>query len=76
METIFFSFVTMILFCVCARAFLQALVQPIPVFATERAFSRGALQMEKAYKASAWGVMTLSFLVGLIYFFLQIFMAI
>lgn len=55
------SLTAVTLFSLCARAFIQTLRRPIPVFNTT-GYSRLALKMRKLYMTTAWGIMTLTFL--------------
>lgn len=73
MDQFILSLISVVLFCVCCHQFIRAIVQPIPLLATERPYARSAMQLGKFYKSLAWGTMTMSFLGGMIFSFQQIF---
>ncbi|MGZ6472014.1 MAG: hypothetical protein ACXWRZ_12685 [Bdellovibrio sp.] len=67
------SVLSVILFCVCCHQFIKTIVTPIPVMSIERRYAFQAMQLSKFYKTLAWGAMTTSFLIGLIFSFSQVF---
>lgn len=73
MEHEILSLISIIFFCVCCHQFIKTVVTPIPLLASERPFARSAMQLGKFYKATAWGVMTGAFLMGLVLSFKQVF---
>jgi hypothetical protein len=73
MENLMMSFISVILFCLCCRQLMRSFLSPIPILATDRPYARPAMQVGKFYKTLAWGVMTMSFLIGLVISFQQVF---
>lgn len=73
MENSILSVISILLFCLCCRQFIKTVVTPIPLFATERPYARGAMQLGKCYKVMAWGSMTGVFLMGTTLSFYQVF---
>lgn len=73
MEQEIISLISVLLFCLCCHQFIKTVVTPIPLLRTERTHSRAAMQIAKFYKAVAWGTMTSSFLVALVFSFYTVF---
>ncbi|WII70956.1 hypothetical protein QJS83_10835 [Bdellovibrio sp. 22V] len=73
MENALLSILSVILFCACCHQFIKTVVTPIPLLATERRYARAAMQLGKFYKSIAWGTMTATFLIGLVFSFQQVF---
>lgn len=69
---LFLALVSLVLFSVCARSLIGSLKTPIPALNFSE-YSKLALKVKKAYKISAWGIMTMSFLSLLAISWLQIF---
>lgn len=67
------SVLSVILFCFCCHQLIKTIVTPIPLLSIERPYAIAAMQLGKFYKATAWGAMTVAFLVGLIFSFYQVF---
>lgn len=73
MEQALLSISSIFLFCICCRQFIKTVVTPIPLFASERPYAIGAMQLGKFYKSLSWGVMTMVFLMGTAVSFYQVF---
>lgn len=73
MEQEIISLISVLLFCLCCHQFIKTVVTPVPLLRTERTHARAAMQLGKFYKAFAWGTMTSSFLVALVFSFYTVF---
>lgn len=73
MVTNILSVLSVILFCLCCRQLLKAVVKPIPLLKIERTYARPALWLSKGYHVVSWGALTLTFLLGLVMSFYQVY---
>lgn len=72
-SVMFMAVLSVVLFCGCCYQFLKQLTKPIPVL-NNTEFAKSALRVEKGYKVFAWGVLTGTFLVGLVISFSEVFL--
>jgi hypothetical protein len=66
------SFLSVLLFCFCARQFIKVLVTPMPTM-NFTSYSRLALKLKRNYQVFAWAVMTFTFLFALVVSFYQVY---
>jgi hypothetical protein len=67
------SILSVILFCICCRQLILAILKPIPVLVTERPYSLGAMKIGKFYAVMSWTVMTSVFMFAVGISFYQVF---
>jgi hypothetical protein len=70
-----FAFLSVSLFCICCFFFMRAIAKPIPK-AMDTTYSQQALRVKKSYQVLALGIMTLTFLAGLVVSFVQVYVEI
>ncbi len=63
---------TLSLFCVCSLGLLYVLRRPVPAF-NATPYTKAALRIKRAYGVFAWGLLTTTFLVGLVMSFVDVY---
>lgn len=66
------STLSVVLFCGSCFQFLRAVTRPVPLL-NSTPYAKAALRVERGYKIFAWGVLSATFLLGLVISFIEVF---
>ena len=72
MDYMILSVLSVVLFCVCCFQFMKNLINPLPKLNLEH-YSKAALKFKRNYSILSWGLMTMTFLMGVVASFYQVY---